>query len=123
VPVGSVLVVLELRDAADAGAPAPVAAPLAPAPAVVTPPVSDGSGGPVGNLDEVLPGMASARDDRGGAAQGEGVAGQPLAAPATRRRARELGVDLRQVPPTGKAGRSRRRTWSASRRRNGGEAA
>jgi len=105
VPVGSVLVVLELRDAADAGAPAPVAAPLAPAPAVVTPPVSDGSGGPVGNLDEVLPGMAAARDDRGGAAQGEGVAGQPLAAPATRRRARELGVDLRQVPPTGKAGR------------------
>jgi len=107
VPVGSVLVVLELRGEVAAGDPPPLPAPAPlprPAPAV-TPPVSDGSGGPVGNLEEVLPGMAPARDDRGRAAEGDGFAEQPLAAPATRRRARELGVDLRWVPPTGKAGR------------------
>ncbi len=30
---------------------------------------------------------------------------KPLATPATRKLARELGVDLRAVPPTGPAGR------------------
>ncbi len=111
VPVGSVLVVLELRGEQTAAGPAAAAAPAgAPAPlpvpaAVAAPPVSDGSGGPVGNLQETLPGMGTVREAGGQPSVEEGLSAQPLAAPATRRLARELGVDLRRVPPTGKAGR------------------
>ncbi len=111
VPVGSVLVVLELRGEQTAVGPAAAAAPAdAPASlpgpvAVAAPPVSDGSGGPVGNLQETLPGMGTVREAGGQPSAEEALSAQPLAAPATRRLARELGVDLRRVPPTGKAGR------------------
>ena len=99
VPVGSVLVVFDLSSA-DAGAPNLETAPSTP-PTVV----GDTSGGPVGDLRDDLPGMASAPQEAAASAQVEHFAEQALAAPATRRLARELGVDLRRVPPTGKAGR------------------
>jgi pyruvate dehydrogenase E2 component (dihydrolipoamide acetyltransferase) len=106
VPVGQVLVVLSL-DGAGAAEPAPSAAaspPAAPAkqaaPAaasVAAPaPVQETKASAVGDIKETLPGMAN-------------TAGyfeeNPLAAPATRKLARELGVDLRHVPPSGSGGR------------------
>jgi pyruvate dehydrogenase E2 component (dihydrolipoamide acetyltransferase) len=58
----------------------------------------------VGDIKESLPGMA-----QGGASQkpqqSEFYTDKPLAAPATRKLARELGVDLRSVEPSGSAGR------------------
>jgi pyruvate dehydrogenase E2 component (dihydrolipoamide acetyltransferase) len=104
VPVGQVLVVLELGagggDAAKVAA-APATTP-APAPAQKQQP----SGGPVasavGDIKESLPGMAAAAAPKPG---NEFFTDKPLAAPATRKLARELGVDLRSVEPTGSAGR------------------
>jgi pyruvate dehydrogenase E2 component (dihydrolipoamide acetyltransferase) len=98
VPVGSVIVVLETSGGAAAAAPA--AAPAAPAPAAQAAPAKDN--GPVGfNLPESInvaapaaaPGAADYFNDK------------PLAAPATRKLARELGVDIRAVSPSGTAGR------------------
>lgn len=122
VAVGAVLVVLEVSGEASAVgsgvAPSEPAAPTAPrdesagsggrgrsAPPASTP-VADGSGGPVGNLREDLPGLGAASpDDADSREGGPQLSEPPLAAPATRRLARELGVDLRRVPATGKAGR------------------
>jgi pyruvate dehydrogenase E2 component (dihydrolipoamide acetyltransferase) len=73
----------------------------------------------VGDIRESLPGMGSASGATFGA-KGVAPAGltaheahapaayfqeKPLATPATRKVARELGVDLKRVPPTGPAGR------------------
>jgi pyruvate dehydrogenase E2 component (dihydrolipoamide acetyltransferase) len=61
----------------------------------------------VGDIKESLPGMGGSSP--GSASPGgNGVAhfeDNPSAAPATRKLARELGVDLRRVPPTGASGR------------------
>lgn len=92
VPVGTVIVVLETSGGAAAAAPAPAAPPP------VAPPKDNG---PVGfNLPEA-PVAAKAAAAPGG----DYFNDKPLAAPATRKMARELGVDLRQVPPSGNAGR------------------
>lgn len=128
VPVGSVIVVLEVDagseqpSQASAGAPpspaappkaAPVKAPpaSAPAPAREEGPVASA----VGDLREDLPGMGSPRTT---AATPKSEAGyyveQPLAAPATRKLARELGVDLRRVEPSGKGGRVTREDVEAA---------
>jgi pyruvate dehydrogenase E2 component (dihydrolipoamide acetyltransferase) len=132
IPVGQVLVVLELGAGAAAPAPAAVSAPaaaavetapaaatvetalpraVAAAPAAPREPSASGEGPAataVGDIREVLPGMgprkAPARQGPSGG-NGEYYAEQPLAAPATRKLARELGVDLRRVPPSGPAGR------------------
>jgi pyruvate dehydrogenase E2 component (dihydrolipoamide acetyltransferase) len=105
VPVGQVLVVLELG--AGGGEPAKVAP--APAPAQEKPAQAANaapSGGPVasavGDIKESLPGMGQASPKPG---QSEFYTDKPLAAPATRKLARELGVDLRSVEPSGSAGR------------------
>jgi pyruvate dehydrogenase E2 component (dihydrolipoamide acetyltransferase) len=106
VPVGEVLIVLDLSGGGGAPAEAPKteAAP-APAPASNTP-----SGGPVasavGDIRENLPGM-SPEPARGPApaSNGDFFSDKPLAAPATRKLARELGVDLRRVEPSGSSGR------------------
>ena len=118
VPVHSVLVVFDLgggaaaspaakstsasaagaRDAAHDLAPAASAEPAATA---------------VGDIRETLPGMslmqrapATAQAKSNGHKNGEAYYNaKPLATPATRRLARELGVDLRSVPPTGPNGR------------------
>lgn len=105
VPVGEVLVVLELEGGAGAAAaPAPAAAPAAKAP----PPAPAASNGPVasavGDLRETLPGMGS-KPAPAPARANDYFAEKPLAAPATRKLARELGVDLRQVAPSGSSGR------------------
>jgi len=105
VPVGQVLVVFETGGEAAAAA-APVAAHAAAAPAARAPaPKSEGPvASAVGDIRESLPGMAAPTP----AAKSGGsdyYAEKPLAAPATRKLARELGVDLRRVEPSGSAGR------------------
>jgi pyruvate dehydrogenase E2 component (dihydrolipoamide acetyltransferase) len=102
VPVGQVLIVLEVGGAV-AQPPAVAAAPVAPPPPA-PPPATPKSEGPVasavGDIRENLPGMSPA------VARGSDYyADKPLAAPATRKLARELGVDLRRVEPSGSAGR------------------
>lgn len=108
IPVGAVLVVLDIGGTAEA--PLPKAAEAVPAPRAAVPPppaptvarVEPVDSGPVasavGDLRSDLPGM-------GAMASPQSYADQPLAAPATRKLARELGVDLRRVEPTGKGGR------------------
>jgi pyruvate dehydrogenase E2 component (dihydrolipoamide acetyltransferase) len=111
VPVGQVLIVLELGAGGGEAAkvaPAPAAAP-APAPAASAPAPSPApSGGPVasavGDIKESLPGMSQGGGAKAQAAN-EFYTDKPLAAPATRKLARELGVDLRSVEPSGSAGR------------------
>lgn len=97
VPVGQVLVVFDVGGGGEAPAPA-AATPAAPAPK------PEASAGPVasavGDIRETLPGMSPA------VARGSDYyADKPLAAPATRKLARELGVDLRRIEPSGSAGR------------------
>ena len=107
VPVGQVLVVFETggEGAAPAAPAAPAAAPAPAAPAPAPAPAAAKSEGPVasavGDIRESLPGIAPAAAKSGG----DYYAEKPLAAPATRKLARELGVDLRRVEPSGSAGR------------------
>jgi len=100
VPVGGVLVVLELEGGAAAPAPAP---PAPPAPkAAPTQPAGDPVASAVGDIRENLPGMSAAA---AAPRANDYFTDKPLAAPATRKLARELGVDLRQVAPSGSSGR------------------
>src|SRR5690606_19125135 len=107
VPVGQVIVVLEgSGEAAEADAPA-------------EPPAKSGDSvgaSAVGDIKEQLPGMSpavaasvpsapTAAAPTAAAPAGSHFSEKPLAAPATRKLARELGVDLRRVPPSGDAGR------------------
>ncbi len=102
VPVGDVLVVLDVGGDGAPAAPAsaakeaPAAAPAKEAPAKAAPTVASA----VGDLRETLPGMAKAAP-----AASDYFSDKPLAAPATRKLARELGVDLKTVAPSGAAGR------------------
>ena len=107
VPVGQVLITLEVGGGgAEAPAPAASATPAAsaaPAAAAPAAPAAKSEGpvaSAVGDIRETLPGMSPA------VARGSDYyADKPLAAPATRKLARELGVDLRRVEPSGSAGR------------------
>jgi pyruvate dehydrogenase E2 component (dihydrolipoamide acetyltransferase) len=160
VPVGQVLVVLDLEGAAPEPAgkareareqkPEPERQRQQPAPAVASPakaaapPVSrvaettpasaeelesEEEEAPaataVGDIKDVLPGMAIARPQKPaiselyGDGNGSYTNENPLAAPATRKLARELGIDLRRVRPTGPAGRVTREDVERYR---GGEA-
>jgi pyruvate dehydrogenase E2 component (dihydrolipoamide acetyltransferase) len=102
VPVGSVIAVIETTGGAAA---APAAANAAHAPAQAAP---SHAAAPVAASRAAAPvaapaaAMAAAASGR---APANGVGGRVLAAPAVRRRARELGIDLRSVPGTGPAGR------------------
>ncbi|HEY3496104.1 MAG TPA: dihydrolipoamide acetyltransferase family protein, partial [Polyangiaceae bacterium] len=86
-------------------------------------------GGPVasavGDIRESLPGMAAAPPSRPEMPpppkQNEFFNDKPLAAPATRKLARELGVDLRSVEPSGSSGRVTRE--DVERFANGAKAA
>jgi pyruvate/2-oxoglutarate dehydrogenase complex dihydrolipoamide acyltransferase (E2) component len=102
VPVGEILVVLDLDGGAGAPAaapaPAPAAAPQKPAPAPSAGPVASA----VGDIRENLPGMGAPTP---APRANDYFAEKPHAAPATRKLARELGVDLRQVAPSGSSGR------------------
>lgn len=100
VPVGAVMVVLDLAAAGAESAATEVKAeaPIAGAGAGV--PAGGGSGASaVGDIKEELPGTGSA------APLARAPGAKPLAAPATRKLARELGVDLTQVSPSGPGGR------------------
>ncbi|WP_437591738.1 dihydrolipoamide acetyltransferase family protein [Sorangium sp. So ce1000] len=128
VPVHSVLVVFDLDDRPAAAPPASgagarqaaaKAGPAAPAAGAKAAPAADAKAGPeepaataVGDIREDLPGMNLATPAKSPWANGSLGAGaaayfneKPLATPATRKLARDLGVDLRRVPPTGPAGR------------------
>ncbi|WP_433934638.1 dihydrolipoamide acetyltransferase family protein [Sorangium cellulosum] len=111
VPVHSVLVVFDLDDRPAAPSPASgtgmrqSAAKTGPAEPAAT---------AVGDIREDLPGMNLMAPSPAPAAwmngsMGAGAAAyfneKPLATPATRKLARDLGVDLRRVPPTGPGGR------------------
>ncbi len=102
VPVGQVIVVLDGDGAGAAAAappePAPAAVPAAPAAAQTT-------ASAVGDIKEQLPGMSAPAAAAAPAPTGDYFSEKPLAAPATRKLARELGVDLRRVTPSGEAGR------------------
>jgi 2-oxoisovalerate dehydrogenase E2 component (dihydrolipoyl transacylase) len=112
VAIGSDLVRLKVHGgddgAAAKGAPAvPKAKPAAAEPAPSAPPATPPPAAPP-PAAAALPEAAAARSApfrsfAGGAPRPEGA--KPVAAPAVRLRAREAGVDLRQVPGTGPAGR------------------
>ena len=115
VPVGSVLVVIDLDGtessvpvAPSAHAQAPAPKPPAAAPAPSSPkaavPADDGPvASAVGDIKATLPGMNLGQPQS--VADSRLANERPLAAPATRKLARELGVDLRRVEATGKNGR------------------
>jgi len=118
VAVGSDLVRLKVRGEDNSSAPTGAqVAPRAKAPAAETAESAPLAKRPIGDSLErapaatALPGSATGRPPRTapfrqfarGAPRPEGE--KPLAAPAVRLRAREAGVDLRQVPGTGPAGR------------------
>jgi pyruvate/2-oxoglutarate dehydrogenase complex dihydrolipoamide acyltransferase (E2) component len=95
VPVHSVLVVFDITGAGEAPAPEPKKESAATA---------------VGDIKETLPGMNLVRPQATKVTNGDAAAPgyyneKPLATPATRKLARELGVDLRTVAPTGPNGR------------------
>ncbi|MCA9613105.1 MAG: 2-oxo acid dehydrogenase subunit E2 [Myxococcales bacterium] len=117
--VGQVIVVIAM------GAAAAVEAPKAPQAEAPKPAKKDE--GPaataVGDIREGLPGsnffqtkpngsapapVAKAAPSAGGLQQIEFFQAKPLATPATRKLAREIGVDLRRVPPSGPQGRTTR---------------
>jgi len=112
-PVGSVLVVIDL-DGAESSSPAAAPTPKSPTQAAVSAPVpapksalsvDDGPvASAVGDIKTSLPGMNLA-PAQAAAAESKFVNDRPLAAPATRKLARELGVDLRRVEASGKNGR------------------
>lgn len=92
IPVGDTLVVFDLGGA---GAAAPAEKEKKPEPAATA----------VGDIKEELPGTSELVVTPAAAPAAASSDESPLAAPATRKLARELGVDLRQVSGTGSAGR------------------
>lgn len=112
VPVGSVIAVIDAGAAGgEAAAPAPAAAPAAPAPAKTPAPAAApaaAAAAPAPAKPVPIPAAApkpAAPAPAAAAAFVQSSPGKVLAAPATRRRARELGIDLNQVAATGPRGR------------------
>lgn len=109
IPVGDVLVVFDLNGGgAAAEAPKPEAKPAPsqeakPKPAAA-PEAKPTVASAVGDIKEELPGT-SLVTQASPASANDYYNDKPLAAPATRKLARELGVDLRQIKPSGDAGR------------------
>ncbi|MHC9011888.1 dihydrolipoamide acetyltransferase family protein [Stenotrophomonas rhizophila] len=113
--VGSELIRLEVDGAGNASAasapaaaaPAePVAAPKAAAPAPAAPAEAAPVAAPAKASAAPAPAPAAKRDERGAVTNGVLTAGEaPLASPAVRRRAWDLGIELRYVPATGPGGR------------------
>ncbi|WP_437837459.1 dihydrolipoamide acetyltransferase family protein [Sorangium sp. So ce1153] len=115
VPVHSVLVVFDLDDRPAAPSPASgtgMRQSAANAANAVTSGPAEPAATAVGDIKEDLPGMnlvAPAPAAWMNGSMGAGAAAyfneKPLATPATRKLARDLGIDLRRVPPTGPGGR------------------
>ncbi|GAA4352627.1 dihydrolipoamide acetyltransferase family protein [Variovorax defluvii] len=91
IPVGAELIRLEVAGAGQASVDAPVAVP-APAPAPAPARASVPAPAPAGAPARHAPAPKPAGD-------------RPIASPAVRRRAWEFGIDLRQLQPSGTAGR------------------
>lgn len=104
VPVGGVLIVLELGDSeAQAGPSSVVSSPAA------EPAIAGKDDGPaasaVGDIKSELPGTSLYSSGPSPAKiDGAYYADKPLASPAVRKMARELGLDLRRIKPSGKSG-------------------
>ncbi len=108
VPVGSVIVILESSGEAAKAAPAEPAkaAPANPEAAKKeSAPSQEEKGEPTAPRKDSGPVGFNLPESTGTASRGDYYNEKPLAAPATRKLARELGVDLRQVNPSGNAGR------------------
>jgi pyruvate dehydrogenase E2 component (dihydrolipoamide acetyltransferase) len=112
VPVGQVLVVFDVEGAGGAEAKPAAKAEAKPAPKAEAKDAKEAKSEPketkasaVGDIKEELPGMApaapAARSSGAGPSNGAYFNEKPLAAPATRKLARELDVDLRRVQPSG----------------------
>jgi pyruvate/2-oxoglutarate dehydrogenase complex dihydrolipoamide acyltransferase (E2) component len=112
VPVGQVLVVFDIEGAGapDSAKPAAEKAPAKPLEAkaadkpaeskpAASAPRSESKASAVGDIKEDLPGMSPPASSAG--SNGAYFNEKPLAAPATRKLARELDVDLRRVQPSG----------------------
>jgi pyruvate/2-oxoglutarate dehydrogenase complex dihydrolipoamide acyltransferase (E2) component len=135
VPVGQVLVVLDVgagggeapkAEAPKAEAPKAEAKPEAkPAPAPKAEPAKPAPAAPtaasaVGDIKDDLPGMAPSSN--GASSSSSYFNDKPLAAPATRKAARELDVDIRKVVPTGSGQRVTREDVEAYARGGSGKA-
>ncbi|XYI00392.1 dihydrolipoamide acetyltransferase family protein [Sorangium sp. So ce1128] len=112
VPVHSVLVVFDLDDRPAAASPASGTGMRKEAANAAKTGPAEPAATAVGDIKEDLPGMnlvAPAPAAWMNGSMGAGAAAyfneKPLATPATRKLARDLGVDLRRVPPTGPGGR------------------
>lgn len=109
IPVGSVLVELEVEGEGNAGAEIAAAPAATPAPSAPPPPEPRDSGGGGVSAAAAQPSMASsspAPTSRAPARVDIPVGRSEIfAAPATRRRAYELGIPLQFVPGTGPGGR------------------
>lgn len=107
--VGSELIRLEVEGAGNVGAnEAPAAAPAAEKPvAAKAPEPPPRAPDPTPALAPTKPAPACAtKDERGPVTRTALAPGQaPLASPAVRRRAWDMGIELRYVPPTGAGGR------------------
>jgi pyruvate dehydrogenase E2 component (dihydrolipoamide acetyltransferase) len=98
IPVGDTLVVFDVAGG-DKSADVPEKKQQEAAPQKPTPQESAATA--VGDIKEDLPGT----EEVAASAESTASSGKPLAAPATRKLARELGVDLGDVPASGAAGR------------------
>ncbi len=101
VPVGSVIAVI---DAGAAGEAAPAAAAPATAPAAAAPP-APAAATPAPVAAAAAPAAVAAPAAAAPVAFTQSSPGKVLAAPATRRRAREMGIDLSAIAATGPRGR------------------
>lgn len=99
VPVGSILVEMEIEGEGEAEA---VTEPVAPEPALLPPPTP--SDAPIA-APAKPPVAAGTQGAPTAAFATRAVGNAPLAAPATRRRAHDLGIALQYVPGTGPGGR------------------
>jgi len=106
VPVGSVLVVIDTSGGSRAKSERPASDTAAVPDSTRSKPISVAASA-VGDLRESLPGTSflSRIAQRTEPPKAAFFADKPLATPATRKLARDLGVDLRTVPPTGDNGR------------------
>ncbi len=103
VAVHSVLVLFELGGA-------PVAPAATPAQGAAVEKDEGPAATAVGDIKETLPGMGARKAPAAAALPAATAAStyfneKPLATPATRKAARDLGIDLKRVPPTGAQGR------------------
>jgi pyruvate dehydrogenase E2 component (dihydrolipoamide acetyltransferase) len=140
VPVGQVLVVFDVADGggdAKAGEGKSEAKPSEAKPAAAAKPApaqtseaakkaepaeaKETKASAVGDIKEDLPGMSAPSSN--GAGKGEYFNDKPLAAPATRKLARELDVDLRRVSPSGPNQRVTREDVEAHARGGAGSSA